>query len=57
MYTANTSRYEDMTFRRCGRSGVQRPVVSLGLWHNFGGVDTRESARSAPLTTRLKFIG
>ena len=45
MHNAETSRYENMTFRRCGRSGVQRPVVSLGLWHNFGGVDTRESAR------------
>lgn len=45
MYTANTSRYDTMTYRRCGRSGIQLPGVSLGLWHNFGGVDTRESAR------------
>jgi L-glyceraldehyde 3-phosphate reductase len=30
------SRYDEMTYRRCGRSGVQLPLVSLGLWHNFG---------------------
>ena len=45
MHNANTSRYENMAYRRCGCSGVQLPGVSLGLWHNFGGVDTRESAR------------
>ena len=33
------SRYASMTYRRCGRSGIQLPVVSLGLWHNFGTVD------------------
>src|SRR6186713_2779074 len=35
-YTAATDRYETMTYRRCGRSGLQLPVLSLGLWHNFG---------------------
>jgi L-glyceraldehyde 3-phosphate reductase len=30
------SRYDHMTYRRCGRSGIQLPLVSLGLWHNFG---------------------
>jgi L-glyceraldehyde 3-phosphate reductase len=30
------SRYDEMTYRRCGRSGLQLPLVSLGLWHNFG---------------------
>ena len=45
MYQANDSRYDAMTYRRCGRSGIVLPGVSLGLWHNFGGVDTRESAR------------
>ena len=34
-----------MTYRRCGRSGIVLPAVSLGLWHNFGGVDARSSAR------------
>jgi len=45
MYQANESRYDTMTYRRCGRSGIVLPGVSLGLWHNFGGVDSRESAR------------
>ena len=30
------SRYDEMTYRRCGRSGLKLPAVSLGLWHNFG---------------------
>ncbi|MEM1388848.1 MAG: L-glyceraldehyde 3-phosphate reductase [Pseudomonadota bacterium] len=36
-YTPAETRYEDMVYRRCGRSGVHLPVISLGLWHNFGG--------------------
>jgi L-glyceraldehyde 3-phosphate reductase len=35
-YAAATARYDSMTYRRCGRSGLLLPVVSLGLWHNFG---------------------
>jgi L-glyceraldehyde 3-phosphate reductase len=35
-YIADPARYESMTYRRCGRSGVLLPVISLGLWHNFG---------------------
>src|SRR6266851_3917440 len=35
-----------MQYRRSGRSGIQLPAVSLGLWHNFGGVDTFENSRS-----------
>jgi L-glyceraldehyde 3-phosphate reductase len=35
-YLAEPARYESMTYRRCGRSGLQLPAVSLGLWHNFG---------------------
>jgi L-glyceraldehyde 3-phosphate reductase len=35
-----------MIYRRCGRSGLKLPAISLGLWHNFGGVDTRENARA-----------
>lgn len=42
--TAN--RYDTMTYRRCGRSGLKLPAISLGLWHNFGGVDTLENARA-----------
>src|SRR3990170_873164 len=35
-YAPAANRYEHMHYRRCGRSGVQLPAVSLGLWHNFG---------------------
>ena len=35
-----------MPYRRCGRSGLKLPAVSLGLWHNFGGVDVFENARA-----------
>ncbi len=35
-YTPAPDRYDAMTYRRCGRSGIQLPAVSLGLWHNFG---------------------
>jgi L-glyceraldehyde 3-phosphate reductase len=35
-----------MTYRRCGRSGLKLPAISLGLWHNFGGVDVFENARA-----------
>ena len=38
-YIASSSRYEHMTYNRCGKSGLLLPAVSLGLWHNFGGVD------------------
>ena len=46
MYQALDSRYETMSYRRCGRSGIQLPMISLGLWHNFGGVDNFENARA-----------
>lgn len=46
MYVADSHRYDSMQYRRCGRSGIQLPAVSLGLWHNFGGVDTFENARA-----------
>jgi len=35
-YVAEPARYDSMTYRRCGRSGVRLPAISLGLWHNFG---------------------
>lgn len=44
-YTANSSRYDNMPYRRCGRSGLRLSALSLGLWHNFGGVDRLENAR------------
>tara|TARA_Y100001970_G_scaffold251487_1_gene324409 strand:- start:1364 stop:2389 length:1026 start_codon:yes stop_codon:yes gene_type:complete len=36
-FKANIKRYDNFTYRRCGRSGLQLPPVTLGLWHNFGG--------------------
>ncbi|MDR0656117.1 MAG: hypothetical protein LBG22_07365 [Treponema sp.] len=36
MYIANENRYGDMLYRRCGRSGIRLPFLSLGLWHSFG---------------------
>lgn len=39
-------RYERMTYRRCGRSGISLPAISLGLWHNFGSVDPFDEARA-----------
>ena len=36
VYSASPERYESMDYRRCGRSGIQLPLLSLGLWHNFG---------------------
>ena len=38
-YLASSSRYDSMSYRRCGRSGLLLPAISLGLWHNFGSVD------------------
>jgi len=38
-YSANPGRYDSMLYRRCGQSGLRLPAISLGLWHNFGGVD------------------
>ena len=45
-YQPSPSRYDGMRYNRCGRSGLQLPAISLGLWHNFGGVDTLENARA-----------
>lgn len=44
-YAPSASRYEKMPYRRCGRSGLLLPEISLGLWHNFGGVDEFEKCR------------
>lgn len=44
-YTAKADRYNQMQYRRCGNSGLLLPAISLGLWHNFGGVDVFENAR------------
>jgi len=46
VYAANKDRYETMKYNRVGRSGLKIPAVSLGLWHNFGGVDSFENGRA-----------
>jgi L-glyceraldehyde 3-phosphate reductase len=46
MYVADDKRYDSMQYRRSGRSGIQLPAISLGLWHNFGGVDNFENSRA-----------
>jgi L-glyceraldehyde 3-phosphate reductase len=46
VYVADDKRYDSMQYRRSGRSGIQLPAISLGLWHNFGGVDNFENSRA-----------
>lgn len=48
-YLPSESRYQSMQYRRSGRSGLKLPAVSLGLWHNFGGVDVYENSRDMVL--------
>src|SRR5260370_42630661 len=45
-YVFDAKRYDGAQFRRCGRSGMGLPPVSLGLWQNFGGVDVFETGRA-----------
>jgi L-glyceraldehyde 3-phosphate reductase len=45
-YQANSARYERTTYRQCGKSGLKLPALSLGLWQNFGGVDSPANARA-----------
>ncbi|UPA26538.1 L-glyceraldehyde 3-phosphate reductase [Shinella oryzae] len=46
MYLANPNRYDGTDYRRSGNAGLRLPPISLGLWHNFGGVDLFETGRS-----------
>ncbi|MFC4304902.1 L-glyceraldehyde 3-phosphate reductase [Cohnella boryungensis] len=46
VYQANPERYGTMKYNRVGRSGLKIPAVSLGLWHNFGGIDSFENGRA-----------
>ncbi len=48
-YVAANDRYDQMAYRRCGASGLKLPAISLGLWHNFGGVDPLENGRAMVL--------
>jgi L-glyceraldehyde 3-phosphate reductase len=54
-YTAATDRYGEMRYRRCGRSGLQLPAISLGLWHNFG--HDRPFARQRDICLRAFDLG
>lgn len=45
VYKAKDTRYSEMKYRRCGKSGLKLPEISLGLWHNFGGVDQSNIGR------------
>lgn len=45
-YQASDKRYKDMVYRRSGKSGILIPAISLGLWHNFGGIDDFENGRA-----------
>src|SRR5436305_7599144 len=44
-YTPSSERYSKMKYNRCGKSGLQLPAISLGLWHNFSSVDVFENGR------------
>ncbi len=44
-YTPSDQRYQAMEYRRCGKSGLKLPALSLGLWHNFGHVDVLQNSR------------
>ncbi len=48
-YSPVDSRYATMIYNHCGRSGLKLPAISLGLWHNFGGVDVYENGRAMVL--------
>lgn len=45
-YSAATTRYDTMPYRRCGASGLKLPAISLGLWHNFGDIDRLDTQRA-----------
>jgi L-glyceraldehyde 3-phosphate reductase len=49
VYSANEARYENMKYNRCGASGILLPAISLGLWQNFGGVNTFSNSREMVL--------
>ena len=50
MYKANEKRYDKMKYNFCGRSGLKLPVLSLGLWHNFGSKDNYDNMKSLCFT-------
>lgn len=51
MYIADKKRYDTMVYNRCGKSGLKLPVVSLGLWHNFGDTSIYENMKQMCFTS------
>lgn len=49
-YTASAKRYDTMQYRRCGKSGLKLPALSLGLWHNFGDTGNYENMKQMCFT-------
>lgn len=47
-YIPSPTRYDAMPYRRCGKSGLLLPALSLGLWHNFGGITPFETQQGHP---------
>src|SRR5512141_2872437 len=45
-YIPEETRYDSMRYNRCGRSGIKLPAISIGMWHNFGGVDSLENSQA-----------
>jgi L-glyceraldehyde 3-phosphate reductase len=45
-HLAKQSRDDEMVYKRCGKSGIKLPAISLGLWHNFGSVDVYENGKA-----------
>ena len=50
IWKPNENRYREMSYHRCGKTGLKIPAVSLGLWHNFGSVDVYDNARAMAQT-------
>ena len=50
MYIADEKRYDTMVYNRCGNSGLKLPLVSLGLWHNFGDTGVYENMKQMCFT-------
>lgn len=50
IWKPDENRYREMSYRRCGKTGLKIPAVSLGLWHNFGSVDVYDNARAMAQT-------
>ncbi|OPH62023.1 L-glyceraldehyde 3-phosphate reductase [Paenibacillus ferrarius] len=46
VYQASSTRYAEMKYNRSGKSGLKLPAISLGLWHNFGGLDIHENGKA-----------